>query len=353
MVAFCDHFFIILRQKVSKIKMKKPVLLFLIIVLFNLSLYAQEDIFGIERKLTSRKSESNLGNITRNFLSFLNLEISSGASYHLDQFLYNGESQLANADELNKFINKFAFKGDSLIYDGYQYSIPINIGVKFEMLSFLTLGGGVSRESGFKNFFAREDETLVFTKSPYQIISFYGSVGLIIFDANRRKQFLNWRYKKYSGDNYYMQSIKKQRMNQRYPWRFILEGEVGKNQFVEPLKTNSLFTEDILEFTSEPNPFFYSLYFRTEFIFSEYSKFFVRVGTSYRSTVFSQNNIPHEYTLNQQLISLNLGLSIALPGTKRCKKPGCGVVMKHYHDGIEYRGSSIFSQQNRKIGQWY
>jgi hypothetical protein len=27
--------------------------------------------------------------------------------------------------------------------------------------------------------------------------------------------------------------------------------------------------------------------------------------------------------------------------------------MKHKHDGIEYRGSSIFNFQNRKIGQWY
>jgi hypothetical protein len=27
--------------------------------------------------------------------------------------------------------------------------------------------------------------------------------------------------------------------------------------------------------------------------------------------------------------------------------------MKHNHNGVEYRGSSIFNFQNRKIGQWY
>jgi hypothetical protein len=28
------------------------------------------------------------------------------------------------------------------------------------------------------------------------------------------------------------------------------------------------------------------------------------------------------------------------------------VVMNHRHDGVEYRGSSIFNLQNRRIGQW-
>jgi len=332
--------------------MKKIIFLIFNLLLLIHTLKAQEDIFGIERKLTSRKSESNVGNITRNFISFFNLEFSSGGSYHFDRFTYNTESQLTNSDELNPYIKKFSFKGDSIFYDGYQYSIPINLGIKLEMLPFLTLGAGISRESGFKNIMSREEETLVFTKNPYQLISYYGSAGLVLYDASRRRQYLNWRYKKYSGDNYYMQSIKKQRQNQRYPWRFIIEGEVGKSRFQNSPSANSIYNEEVFEFTTSPISY-YAIYFRTEYLFSEYSKFFLRTGTTYRSSNFFQNNVPHEYQLDQQLLTLNLGLSFALPGTKRCKKPGCGVVMKHYHDGIEFRGSSIFRQQNRKIGQWY
>jgi hypothetical protein len=333
--------------------MKKLFWLFFTLILIQSSVEAQEDIFGIERKLTSRKSESNIGNVTRNFLSFLNFELSSGLSYHADQFIYDATNQLVSADELNRFIKKTSFSGDSLFYDGYQYSVPIHFGVRFEMLSFLTLGGGVSRETGFKNIMRREEETLVFSKIPYQMMSYYGTAGLVIFDANRRKQLINWRYRKYSGDNYYMQSIKRQRLKQRYPWRIIIEGEIGKSYFNQPLTVEAKFSEETFEFNSNPISTYYGMYLRGEYIMSEYTKIFMRGGTSYRSSNVIQTINDHQYTLNQNLYTLNAGIVFALPGNKRCRKPGCGVVMKHYHDGVEYRGSSIFQLQQRKIGQWY
>jgi hypothetical protein len=333
--------------------MKKSFWLLFYLLILGVQVEAQEDIFGIERKLTSRKSESNVGNVARNFLSFLNFEVSSGGSYHFDKFIYNLENQLVTEDVLNSYITRFNFKNDSLLYDGYQYSIPIHLGVRLEMFSFFTLGGGISRETGNQNMMSRENETLVFSKVPYQMTNLYATGGLVLYDANRRKQFLNWRYRKYAKENFYMQSIKRQRINQRFPWRFILEGEVGKSYFNNPALVKSIDTEDEFELNSNFNANYYSLYLRTEYLFSEYSKLFLRAGASVRESSIIQLNNNHQYTFQQNLITVNLGLSIALPGSKRCRKPGCGVVMKHYHDGVEFRGSSIFNLQQRKIGQWY
>jgi hypothetical protein len=140
-----------------------------------------------------------------------------------------------------------------------------------------------------------------------------------------------------------MQSEKTQRIRQNYPWRFILEGEYG-NLFVRKSPSPNLVVN---------NSSYYGLAFRVERDFSEYARFFVKSGVELREFTFQTQNIEDFQNIKQTLLGAQVGLSISIPGTKRCKVDGCGVVMKHLHNGVEYRGSSIFNLQNRRVGQWY
>src|SRR5690606_17021931 len=98
---------------------------------------------------------------------------------------------------------------------------------------------------------------------------------------------------------------------------------------------------------------------RIERDFSEYARIFVKPAASFSTLsydrIVSENNveIPESHIIKQNLYTVNVGLSISIPGTKRCKVGGCGVVMKHLHNGVEFRGSSIWKMQDRKVGQWY
>jgi hypothetical protein len=87
--------------------------------------------------------------------------------------------------------------------------------------------------------------------------------------------------------------------------------------------------------------------------FSEYTRLFVKAGAEFRNFSYQVEDLTEVQNIQQTLYGVQLGFSVRLPGTKRCKVQGCGVVMKHLHEGVEYRGSSIFNFQNRKIGQWY
>ncbi len=98
---------------------------------------------------------------------------------------------------------------------------------------------------------------------------------------------------------------------------------------------------------------YFGLSLRMEYEFSDYSKLFLKGGAEFRKFTYAVSDFSEFQNIDQNVYGLQAGLAIKFPGTKRCKIKGCGVVMKHSHDGIEYRGSSIFNMQNRKVGQWY
>jgi hypothetical protein len=140
-----------------------------------------------------------------------------------------------------------------------------------------------------------------------------------------------------------MQSEKNQRIKQQYPWTFILEGEYGQ------MKIRESYDQQVLV-NKEP---YYGLALRIERDLSEYTKLFVKTGAEVRNFIYQSSEITDFQNIKQTLFGAQMGFAIRLPGTKRCKIQGCGVVMKHLHNGVEHRGSSIFNFQNRKVGQWY
>lgn len=151
-----------------------------------------------------------------------------------------------------------------------------------------------------------------------------------------------------------MQSELRQRARQNYPWRFILEGEFGKmnlkKAYDPSLDAGSIPYVPRLAVSEDP---YFGVSMRVEYDFSEYAKLFLKGGAEFRKFTYAASDFSEFQNIDQDVYGLQAGIAIKIPGTKKCKIGGCGVVMKHLHDGIEYRGSSIFNMQNRKIGQWY
>ncbi len=325
--------------------MHRIILLFLI-VFYSSHSFAQEDFFGLDTKAKrGRMSDSNLGNIFRNAISNFSFELSAGGNYLQNTMTFNSLqpsfypiSQTRNLENAREISSE-----DTTSFTGAGLGVPINLGVRLNLFDIFILGGGYGREIGSMSNMTGGDYELSFDQSAYTFDKLYGTFGIVLYDAKKRVSFLRWRYRKFASQNTYMQSEKNQRMRQNYPWRFILEGEYG-----------SLFNRNSpdanLTFSNEP---FYGLNFRIEREFSEYARLFVKAGAEFRNMVYSQGEIQDFQNIKQTVYGAQIGLSISLPGTKRCKVQGCGVVMKHLHEGVEYRGSSIWNFQNRKVGQWY
>lgn len=232
---------------------------------------------------------------------------------------------------------------DTLRFRSNGYAIPLNFAVKLNLFQTMTLGAGYGREWGTMNNMRSGDYDFVFESNNYTVDRAFGSLGLILYDARKRAKFLSWRYRKFDSNNLYMQSEMRQRIRQSYPWRFMLESEFGTVFIRQNVSEN---------FGTNNEPFF-NIALRIEKEYSEYAKVFIKGGAEFRNFIYQPENLEEFNPIKQNLYFVQVGLSISLPSNKRCKVPGCGVVMKHIHDGIEYRGSSIFSPQNRKVGQWY
>lgn len=323
--------------------------LYLVCVLFFLSgsLIAQEDIFGLDNRAREkgRKSESNIGNAARTFVSFFAVEFAAGGAYHQNSMRFLSESpsdypilQVQDLDNLRPVTS-----ADTLNFRSSQTAIPLHVAARISLFNTLTLGGGYGREFGRMDAMQAAPYEFVFDNTQYTFDKVFGTVGIVLYDASKRAKFLNWKYRKYASQNFYMQSQKNQRIRQNYPWRFMIEGQFGT------IRVKDNFDARI---DADTDPF-YNISFRVERDFSEYARLFLKAGFESRNFAFQAENPAETQKFRQVLYPVQLGLSVSLPGTKRCKKPGCGVVMKHLHDGVEYRGSSIFQLQNRKVGQWY
>lgn len=336
---------------------RRLLILAFVYIFFQPYSWAQdEDIFGISSKAKNPKSESGVGNAFRNVLELFALEVSTGAAYHqIGTTFYSENPTLYPITQYQNFENSDFTIQDTLSFSSNEWIFPlVNAGVRINLFNLLTVGGGFGREWGSLSPMRGNDHEFAFEGSSYQISKTYGTVGLVLYDAKRRQGFLKWQYRRYSTNNIYMQSELRQRARQNYPWRFILEGEFGK------MKLKNSVDESLLV---GPNPYvprlavsaypYYGVSMRVEYDFSEYAKFFVKGGAEFRGFTYASADFSEFQNIKQDVFGLQAGLALKIPGTKRCKIYGCGVVMKHLHNGIEYRGSSIFNMQNRKVGQWY
>lgn len=315
-----------------------------------------EDIFGISEKAKNPKSESGVGNVVRNVMEMFALEISTGAAYHqMSTNFYSPNPSLYPISQYQNFESSLYSLQDTLSMSSNEWIFPlINGGVRVNLFNLLTIGAGYGMEWGNLAPMRGNDYEFPFEGSTYQISKTYGTVGLVLYDAKRRQGFLRWKYRRYSTNNLYMQSELTQRARQNYPWRFILEGEFGKmklkNAYDPALDAGSIPYVPRLAVSEDP---YFGVSMRIEYDFSEYAKLFLKGGAEFRKFTYAASDFSEFQNIDQNVYGLQAGLAIKIPGTKRCKIGGCGVVMKHLHDGIEYRGSSIFNMQNRKIGQWY
>ncbi|ERM82966.1 hypothetical protein P872_04960 [Rhodonellum psychrophilum GCM71 = DSM 17998] len=325
--------------------MKKLIPILLLVFFTFHAAIAQEDIFGLSTKSKSQKSESAVGNAFRNAVSNFSFEFSAGGNYHLNETDFS--SQMPSRYPIAQFQNfenpRELSLEDTLSLKGNNYAYPVNLGVRINLFSLLTIGGGYGREFGNMSSMRGEDQELSFESGKYTFDKFYGTVGIVLYDAKKRAKFLSWKYRKYGSQNIYMQSEKNQRIRQQYPWRFILEGEYGTMKIRKSYDSNLLVSQDP----------YYGIALRMERDLSEYTKLFIKTGAEVRSFIYQSSEITDFQNIKQTLFGAQIGFALRLPGTKRCRIQGCGVVMKHLHNGVEHRGSSIFNFQNRKVGQWY
>lgn len=319
------------------------------LVFFLLCVHAhgQDDIFGLDTKSKnkSRKAQSDLGNTFRNAIGNVSFEFSGGAAFHTSQFSFHSENpsqyplfQVQNLEDPQSIT-----ADDTVAFKSSNFAIPLQLAARINLFNTLTIGAGYGREWGNMSNPRGGDFEFRFDTTVYTIDKAFGSIGLVLYDASKRAKFLAWRYKRYASNNLYMQSEAKQRIRQLYPWKFTAEVDFGK------LFIRRAFDEAVVP-SAQP---FFNIGLRVDKEFSEYARFFVKGGAEFRKFEYRAEALTEIMPFTQNLYFLKAGISISLPSTKRCKVPGCGVVMKHLHDGIEYRGSSIFSPQNRKIGQWY
>ncbi|MFN3996589.1 hypothetical protein [Algoriphagus sp.] len=332
-------------------------LLLIVFIFFLVPTQAQDDdIFGISSKAKNPKSESGVGNTFRNLIEMFSLEVSTGAAYHqIGTNFYSENPSLYPITQYQNFQNSGFSLQDTLSISSDGWIVPIiNGGVRINLFNLLTIGGGFGREWGKLTPMRGNDFEFPFEGASYQLSKQYVTVGLVLYDAKRRQSVLKWKYRRYSSNNLYMQSELRQRARQNYPWRFLLEGEYGsmklKSSIDQELLQGSVPYVPRLAVSGDP---YYGLSMRVEYDFSEYAKFFLKGGAEFRKFTYAAADFSEFQNIDQNVYALQAGMAIKIPGTKRCKIQGCGVVMKHMHNGIEFRGSSIFNMQNRKVGQWY
>jgi len=317
------------------------ILVLLFIITFQSK--AQEDIFGIDRKIKSKKSDSEMGNVFRNAVSNFSFELSSGAGFQEHRLTFNSEiPENYPITDLSTNQVPDITSADTILFRNANFAYPVNVGFRLNLFDMLVVGAGYGREWGSLDKFNGAGNTFTLEEERYTYDKFYGTVGLVLWDAKKRSAFLRWQYRKYSEGNISMQNQLKQRARQYYPWRLVLEGEFGSMNIKKSLDP---------QLTASTG--YYGVGLRFERELSEYSKVFIKPAAEFRPYDYNMTDPTEIQGVKQSIYTLQVGISMSLPGSKRCKVAGCKVVMKHLHNGVEYRGSSIWKRQNRKVGQWY
>jgi len=357
MISFCTH-----TPKTSSFRFltmnyRRLLLVFIFFGCAWASAFGQdEDIFGITRKARSPKSDSRMGNIFRNIQEQFSFQLATGAAYYtLNTEFYKGNGQVYPITHYQNHDYEYFPLPDTLSLSTSQYMLPtVEASLRLNLFNILTLGGGYGKENGNLAPLQGSGHQFSLQGTAYRASSYYASAGLILYDASRRRFLLKQKYKRFDGANrelkMRMERELNQRLRQNFPWNVSVEAEVGKVKVDQGAPLVPKLYQARL--AAVPDQFTYAAALRIGYDLSEYASVFAKGKYMQRSFV---NNSPDftPFPMDQEVYSLHVGLAMKVPGTKRCKIKGCGVVMKHNHNGVEYRGSSIFNLQNRKIGQWY
>ena len=315
-----------------------------------------EDIFGITRKARSPKSDSRMGNIFRNIQEQFSFQLATGAAFYtLNTEFFKGNGQVYPITLYQNQDYEYFPLPDTLSLRTSQLILPtVEAGLRLNLFNILTLGGGYGWENGILAPLQGGGHQFSLQGSDYRATNYYASAGLVLYDASRRRFLLKQKYKRFDGANrelkMRMEREFKQRIRQNYPWNISVEAEVGRMKVIqgEPM-VPKLYQARL---SAVEDQFTYAAALRIGYDLSEYASVFAKGKYMQRSFVNNSSDFT-PFPMEQEVYSVQFGLSMKVPGTKRCKINGCGVVMKHNHNGVEYRGSSIFNFQNRKIGQWY
>lgn len=340
----------------SLMSKKRFCLFFSIFLLTSAASFSQdEDIFGITRKARSPKSESSIGNAFRSIQQMFSFQLATGAAqYTMGSTFYKGDSKIYPITQYQNQEFEYYPLPDTLAFTTRQWIVPtLEASLRLNLFNILTVGGGYGWEKGMLNPFEGGQYQFSLEGEAYSATNYYASAGLVLYDASRRRFLLKQRYKKYSRGNpelkMRMDREYQQRIRQNYPWSISVEGEVGKVNVTQGEPAVPKVYQPRL--AAAKDQYTYAGALRVSYDLSEYASVFVKGKYMQRSF---ENGSPDftPFAMNQEVYSVQTGFSIRPPGTKRCRINGCGVVMKHNHNGVEYRGSSIFYFQNRKIGQW-
>ncbi|WP_194775772.1 hypothetical protein [Pararhodonellum marinum] len=321
-----------------------PRLFLLLCCLIPFLVQAQdEDIFGIDTRIDKKKSKKNNTVMLGNVLGGIGLELSTGVNRMYSTMPFSSvDPSLYPIQQINNLENPSPLEsGEEIEFKDDGFVFPFRAGIRINFSDFLSLGGGYGREWGSIDPMEGGNHRFNFEGSGFTFDRLYGTVGLVVFDSKKRIAFINRKYKKYDENNTFMQTQKRLRVNQEYYWRFLIDGEFGTmmiRKSFDPALTSA-----------KP---YYGFGLRIEKQLSEFSELFFRPAVEFRSFNYQRPTIEEIQQLNQTVITFQVGVTMRMPGVKKCKVPGCGVVMNHLHDDREYRGSSIFKRQNRKVGQW-
>jgi hypothetical protein len=315
-----------------------------------------EDIFGITRKARSPKSDSRMGNIFRNIQEQFSFQLATGAAFYtLNTEFFKGNGQVYPITLYQNQDYEYFPLPDTLSLRTSQLILPtVEAGLRLNLFNILTLGGGYGWENGILAPLQGGGHQFSLQGTDYRATNYFASAGLVLYDASRRRFLLKQKYKRFDGANrelkMRMEREFKQRIRQNYPWNISVEAEVGRMKVIqeEPM-VPKLYQARL---SAVEDQFTYAAALRIGYDLSEYASVFAKGKYMQRSFVNNSSDFT-PFPMEQEVYSVQFGLSMKVPGTKRCKINGCGVVMKHNHNGVEYRGSSIFNFQNRKIGQWY
>ena len=343
--------------RLMTIAMTRIFLLFTFSLLIISPSFSQdEDIFGITRKARAPKSESSLGNVFRSIQEMFSFQLSAGmARYSMGTEFYSGDAKVYPITQYQNYEFGDAPLPDTLALSTRQWILPtVEAGLRLNLFNILTLGGGYGWEKGILNPFEGSEYQFSFEGLAYRATNYYASAGLVLYDASRRRFLLKQKYKKFNGVNRELKMRMgreyQQRIQQNYPWNISIEAEVGKLN----VNQGELVVPKVYQarLAAVQDQYTYAAALRVAYDLSEYASIFVMGKYMQRSFVNASSDFT-PFSMDQEAYSVQTGLAIKISGTKRCKVSGCGVVMKHNHNGVEYRGSSIFNFQNRKIGQWY
>ncbi len=216
-------------------------------------------------------------------------------------------------------------------------AIPFQILMAYKIKDVVRIGGGVvledNRVSELRTEIGEQTFTYQAPDDKYFVSKIFGHVGIVLYEPTKVRNSIDKRY----SEGKIKPADRATKINSIRNMNILLELQGG----VAVAGGN----------VSSGN--YINLGLSVEHNISEYMAVFVKPQVEVRQMSFlSQETIPLAFDQQKLLGGVSFGVNISIPSIKRCPIPNCHVVMKHRHNGVEFRGSPFWQNQNRKVGQW-